>query len=273
VNPLVFEWLSLLVRWMHIFTGILWVGATWYFGWLDYRLREAAERGKESGVAGAAWLAVGGALYRVERTGQAVPAGEGLHWFKWEALITWVNGLLLLMLVYWAGGALIDPDVSRLTEPEAMLFGLGVLVAGWVLYDLLFRGPLERNGYASAAAGYMLALAAAWALLHTLAPRAAWLHLGALFGTIMTLNVWMRILPAQRKALAAVAKGEVPDEALGVRVQARAAHNAFLVIPLLFTMISNHFPTATFGHDHAFAILAAMVAGGWLLAWRIRGQA
>jgi uncharacterized membrane protein len=267
VTALAFEWLTLLVRWTHIFTGILWIGATWYFAWLDQRLREAGKR--SNGAGEVVSLSIGGALFWVERP-RPSDALEGTHWFKWEALITWVNGLLLLLLVYWAGGALVDSDVSKITEAGAMLLGVSLLVVGWVFYDLLFRGPLERSGPASAAAGYMLVLAVAWGLLHTLAPRAAYLHLGALFGTLMTLNVWMRIIPAQRKVMATLARGDTPDEALSVRVQARVTHNAFLVMPLLFTMISNHFPTVTFSHEHSFAVLAALVAGTWLLTWRIR---
>ena len=271
MDPLIYEWLNLLVRWLHIFTGILWIGSTWYFTWLDFRVREAVERSATTGAPPVVWMVHSGGFYRVEKLTRPDVDPKLLHWFKWEALLTWITGLLLLGLVYWAGGLLTDPDVSNLTELQAMGLGLALLALGWFVYDLLYLGWLGRNEVAGGIAGYLLALAAAWGLLHTLAPRAAYLHLGALFGTLMTLNVWVRILPAQRQLVAALESKQQPEQRLADRAKARSKHNTFLVVPLVFIMISNHFPTATYGNDHAFAVLAVLIGLGWVVAGRVRG--
>ena len=271
MNPTVYEWTSLLLRWMHIFTGILWIGSTWYFTWLDFRVREAVARSEKTGEPAVVWMVHSGGFYKVEKLTKPDVSPDRLHWFKWETLITLINGLLLLVLVYWMGGALVDSDVSKITEQQAMALGVALFVGGWFIYDFLYLKLLSKNEYAGAAVGYLLVLAVAWGLLHTLAPRAAYIHLGALFGTLMTLNVWVRILPAQRALVATLGKPDLPDQQLADRAKYRSKHNTFLVVPLIFTMISNHFPIATYGNDHAFAVLAAMVAGGWLVAWRIRG--
>jgi uncharacterized membrane protein len=267
------EWLTLLIRWMHVFTAILWVGCSWYFGWIELRMREATLRSKETGEPAALWLAHGGGFYKLERFATPGLPFERVHLFRFHALVTWVNGVLLLALVYWTSGALVDPDVSRLTDGQAIMLVLGVLAAGWLIYDVLFLGPLARKEPLAMAVGYALVVALAWLLLHLLSARAAYIHLGAVFGTLMVGNVWMRILPAQRKMARLPAEAAAERQALSDRARTRARHNTYLVVPTVFTMLANHFPTATYGGEHAFAVLALAVALGWGAANRLRGIA
>jgi len=273
MNPVISEWLNLLFRWFHIFTGILWIGSTWYFTWLDFRVREAIARSEKTGEPPIVWMVHSGGFYRVEKLSNPGVDPSRLHWFKWEALFTWISGILLLGIVYYSSeGILTDSDVSGLTHLQAVGMCLGMLMVGWVVYDLIFSTPIANSDIASLAVGYVLVLGVAWLLLHTLASRAAYLHIGALFGTLMTLNVWMRILPAQKQLVAALKDKRQPEQRLADRAKLRSKHNTFLVVPLVFTMISNHFPTATYGNDHAFLVLAVLIAAGWAVAGFVRGK-
>jgi uncharacterized membrane protein len=267
------EWLNLLFRWFHIFTGILWIGSTWYFTWLDFRVREAEARAAKTGEPALVWMVHSGGFYRVEKLSNPDVDPKLIHWFKWEALFTWISGILLLGIVYYSSeGVLTDADVSSLTHLQAVGLCLGILIVGWVIYDLIFSTPVAKNDVASLVVGYALALGVSYLLLREVSPRAAYLHVGALFGTIMMLNVWMRILPAQKRLVRALKDKSQPDQALADRAKLRSKHNTFLVVPLVFTMISNHFPVATYGNDHAFLILAVLIAGGWLVAGLVRGK-
>jgi uncharacterized membrane protein len=272
--PNVNEWLNLLLRWFHVFAAILWVGSTYYFTWLDGRFQEEErEAGKTEAVGGDAghvevWMVHSGGFYVVEK--RKTPSLRRLHWFRWEAATTWLSGILLLTLVYYMGGGMIDADVRNIGLSTAVLFGVGVLVVGWVVYDLLVQSPLGRNEKAFAAVAYALVVGAAYLSTHVLAGRAAYIHVGATFGTIMAANVWMRILPAQRRMIAAVKEGRAPDPSEGARAKLRSKHNTFMVVPLVFTMISNHYPVSTYGHDYNWLILSALVLVGWAAAKIIR---
>ena len=272
--PNVNEWLNLLLRWFHVFSAILWVGSTYYFTWLDGRFQEEErEAGKSNEVGGDAghvevWMVHSGGFYVVEK--RKTPSLRRLHWFRWEAAMTWLSGILLLTLVYYMGGGMIDADVRNIGLSTAVLFGVGMLVVGWVVYDLLVQSPLGRNEKAFAAVAYALVVGAAYLSTHVLAGRAAYIHVGATFGTIMAANVWMRILPAQRRMIAAVKEGRAPDPSEGARAKLRSKHNTFMVVPLVFTMISNHYPVSTYGHDYNWAILSALVLLGWAAAKLIR---
>jgi uncharacterized membrane protein len=254
--PLIKEWLNLLVRWFHVFAAILWVGSTFYFTWLDGRFQE-----EEKAAGGASdkinvWMVHSGGFYVVEK--RKTPSLQRLHWFRWEAALTWLSGVVLLVLVYHLGGGMVDIDVCDISVGTAVLAGVGLIVVGWVVYDLLVQSPLGKNEKAFAVVAYALIVAAIYWITHILSGRAAYMHVGATFGTIMAANVWMRILPAQRRMIAATKEGRTPDAADAARAKLRSKHNTFLVIPLVFTMISNHYPTSTYGSDADCTILSSL---------------
>jgi uncharacterized membrane protein len=259
------EWLNLIIRWTHVFAAIMWVGTTYYFTWLDGQLRRAA--GQEGGRV---WMVHSGGFYTVERQkGLGVPA-QDLHWFRWEAMTTWVSGLALLVLVYYAGGLTADavagPEGGRL----AILVGVLSLVVGWFVYDTLARTPLARHGAAFGAVAFVLVVADMLVLDRFLSTRATYMHVGALFGTIMALNVWVRILPPQKRMVAAAGRGDAVDPAAGAGAKHRSKHNTFMAVPTAFIMISSHFPVATYGNRHGLIVLGALILAGWAAAAVLR---
>jgi uncharacterized membrane protein len=264
------EWLNLSVRWFHVFAGIMWVGQTYYFTWLDGQFAGIEKRAAASGTASAVWMVHSGGFYTVEKQKSLGVAPQQVHWFRWEALMTWLSGVVLLVLLYYLGDGLIDPDVADIPKQAGIAIGLGALAAGWFIYDLAVRSPLGKSQAAFAGFGLVMTGAAAWGLLHVFSGRAAYIHVGAIFGTIMTLNVWMRILPAQRKMLASAAAGEKFDAALGAQAKLRSKHNTFLAVPVVFLMLSNHFPVASYGNRYGWEVLLALVVVGWVAAKLIR---
>ena len=260
------EWINLILRWVHVFAGILWVGQTYYFTWLDGRFAEEEKAGgKEAGV----WMVHSGGFYVVEQQkGLRVPPGK-LHWFRWEAAVTWLSGMILLVAMYYLGGLLVDENVAQIRTSTGVAIGAGVLIAGWIVYDLLARTPLARSEGMFAAAAFVMAATTAFGLSRVLSGRAAYIHIGAMFGTIMAANVWMRILPAQRRMIAAIQAGRPPDLTLATQAKLRSKHNTFLAVPVVFIMISNHFP-GTYGASYNWAILAALILAGWAAARLIR---
>jgi uncharacterized membrane protein len=263
------EWLNLSVRWFHVFAGIMWVGQTYYFTWLDGQFGKIEKKAAASGTA-SVWMVHSGGFYTVEKQKSLGVAPEQVHWFRWEALMTWLSGAVLLVLLYYLGDGLIDPDVADIPKQAGIAIGVGALVAGWIIYDLAVRSPLRKSQAAFAGFGVVMTGAAAWGLLHVFSGRGAYIHMGAIFGTIMTLNVWMRILPAQRKMLAAAAAGEKFDAVLGAQAKLRSKHNTFLAVPVVFLMLSNHFPVASYGNRYGWEILLALVVVGWVAAKLIR---
>jgi uncharacterized membrane protein len=256
------EWLNLLTRWTHVFAAILWVGSTYYFTWLDGQMRKGGDK--------PVWMVHSGGFYTVvKQKTLGVPPGE-VHWFRYEALATFISGFVLLNLVYYHGGLMVDPIDPTITPIVASLIGMATLVVGWIVYDLLVRTPLVKHEPVFGALAFVLILVAAAALSRVLSGRATYIHVGALFGTIMVLNVWMRILPPQRRMIAAAAKGEPFDETLGAGAKQRSKHNTFLAVPTTFIMISNHFPTATYGNHYAVAVLGALILLGWGAAGVLR---
>jgi uncharacterized membrane protein len=268
LDPNLSEWLNLLARWFHVFAGILWVGTTYYFTWLDARLSEAEKAAHAGGDKPQVWMVHSGGFYVVEK--QKQPGTQELHWFRWEAALTWLSGMVLLVLVYYLGGALVDPDVYDISVPAAVAFSIGLLVVGGIVYDLLVKSSLGKNELAFAAVAYALLVGIAYLLTHVLSGRAAYIHMGALLGTLMVANVWMHILPAQRKMIAATRAGETPDARLAAQAKLRSKQNTFMAVPVVFTMISNHFPTATYGSRYNWIILSILILLGWLAAKFIR---
>lgn len=271
LDPTLNEWLNLLFRWTHVFAGIMWVGTTYYFTWLDARLTEEEKAIASTGASAQIWMVHSGGFYVVEKRKVPDLASRTLHWFRWEAGITWLSGFALLILVYYlGGGALIDPDVYDISVGWAVALGVAVIFASGFVYDVMMASPLARNEKAFAALAYVLIVAAAYGLTRVFSARAAYIHLGAIFGTIMAANVWMHILPAQRRMIAALNKGEKPDERLSARAKLRSKQNTFMAVPVVFIMISNHYPGVTYGDRYNWLILSALVLAGWVAAKFIR---
>jgi uncharacterized membrane protein len=268
LDPNLSEWLNLFTRWFHVFAGILWIGTTYYFTWLDARLGEAEASASQTGEAAQVWMVHSGGFYVVDK--RKTPGTEKLHWFRWEAALTWLSGMLLLALVYYMGGALVDADVCDISVAAATLFSLGLLVVAWLVYDLLMLSPLGGREVAFAAVAYALIVCVAYLLAHVLSGRAAYIQMGALFGTLMSANVWLRILPAQRRMIAATRAGRPADAALAKSAKLRSKQNTYMVVPTVFTMISNHFPSATYGSRYNWIILSVLILVGWVAAKFIR---
>jgi uncharacterized membrane protein len=270
LDPTLSEWLNLLLRWTHVFAGIMWVGTTYYFTWLDARLSEEEKAAINTGVVPQVWMVHSGGFYVVERRKTPDLASRTLHWFRWEAGITWLSGFALLVLIYYlGGGALIDRDVRDLNLGVAVAIGIGAILACGFVYDVLMQTPLARNEKAFAAVAFVLIVAVAYGLTNVFSARAAYIHVGVIFGTIMAANVWMHILPAQKKMIAALNEGRKPDDRLSAQAKLRSKQNTFMAVPVVFLMISNHFP-GTYGDRFNWIILAILVLLGWIAAKFIR---
>lgn len=271
LDPTISEWLNLIFRWVHVFAGIMWVGTTYYFTWLDARLSEEEKAAANTGQAGQIWMVHSGGFYVVEKRKVPDLASRTLHWFRWEAGTTWLSGMALLIIVYYlGGGALIDTDVYDISLSKAVGLGIGLLIAGWIIYDLIMISALGRNEKLVAVIFYGLLVATSYGLTRVFSGRAAYIHVGALMGTIMAANVWMRILPAQKKMIAAINAGGRPDDALSAQAKLRSKQNTFMAVPVSFIMISNHFPGATYGDRYNWAILSILILLGWVAAKFIR---
>jgi uncharacterized membrane protein len=271
INPTISEWLNLILRWVHVFAGIMWVGTTYYFTWLDARLTEEEKAAAATGKPGQIWMVHSGGFYVVEKRKVPDELSRKLHWFRWEAGMTWLSGLLLLVVVYYiGGGAMIDPDVADISVLQAVGLGVGLLILGWVVYDLMMLSPLGKNEKAFAVIAYILIVAIAYGLTRVLSGRAAYIHVGAMLGTIMAANVWMRILPAQGKMIAAIKEGKKPDDSLAAQAKFRSKQNTFMAVPVVFIMISNHFPGVTYGDRYSWIVLSILILAGWIAAKFIR---
>jgi uncharacterized membrane protein len=271
LDPTLSEWLNLLLRWIHVFAGIMWVGTTYYFTWLDARLTEEEKAAVNTGTTAQVWMVHSGGFYVVERRKMPDLVSRTLHWFRWEAGTTWLSGFALLVLVYYlGGGALIDPDVRDLSLGVAVALGIGIIFACGFVYDMMMLSPLGRNEKLFAAIAYVLIVAVAFGLTRVFSARAAYIHLGAIFGTIMAANVWMHILPSQKRMIAALKEGRKPDERLSAQAKLRSKQNTFMAVPVVFIMISNHFPGVTYGDRYNWIILSVLVLLGWIAAKFIR---
>jgi uncharacterized membrane protein len=262
------EWLELMVRWLHVVTGIAWIGTSFYFNWLNDNIRPP--RTREDGVKGELWSVHGGGFYRVLK--YAVAPGElpgTLHWFKWEAYFTWISGFSLLVLVYYVGADvyLVDAAASPIGPAAAVGVGLATLVVGWLAYDGLCRSPLAKAPVPFTAVGLVAFAGAAYGLSQLFTGRGAYIHVGALIGTIMAANVFFVIIPNQKRMVGAMERGQAPDADEGKRAALRSRHNNYLTLPVLFIMVSNHYPL-TYGHEWSWALLAGIsIAGALVRHW------
>ena len=266
IDPYANEWLDLLVRWLHVVAAIAWIGSSFYFIALDNHLRPPKdEADADLGVGGEAWEIHGGGFYQVQKYRVAPKTlPEPLHWFKWEAYTTWLSGFGLLIVLYYvnANTYLIDKSVADLRPWEAIAISVALLVAAWVVYDGLCR--MIPNDLALAGVLLVLVTLAAWGISHLFAGRAEYIQIGAMLGTMMAGNVFFVIIPAHWELIRAKQAGREPDAAAGLRAKQRSVHNNYLTLPVVFTMISNHFPI-TYGHSYSWLILVALlVIGVWV---------
>lgn len=258
------ELLHLIARWVHLIAGIMWIGNSMLFNWLDRNLERRPGAGE--GHIGDIWMVHSGGFYQVEKKHLApseMPAT--LHWFKWQNFTTWASGIALLVLVFYMGeGAMMLPNETRLTGAGAVGIGVACLVAGWVGYDLIWRSPLRRRPTAGFIASLAWILALSAVLFATLSGRAAYIHVGVVLGTIMTGNVWMVIVPSQRELVAATLAGRPQDPAIGMQAKERSVHNNYFTFPLLFIMLSGHFPQ-TYDHRLNWLVLLVLAVGSALI--------
>ena len=260
------EWLNLLVRWLHVVAGIAWIGSSFYFIWLDNSLEPPRSAG-EPGVAGEVWSVHGGGFYHARRFKTApAPLPQPLHWFKWEAYTTWASGIFLTALIYWygAGVYLVDPAVMALSPGIAVGIAIAFLAGGWIVYDLLCKSPLGQDDRRLGVAVFALVSLLAWALCQVFGGRGAYLHFGAVLGTIMVAHVAMVIIPGQRRMVAALERGGPVDPEDGKKGKQRSVHNTYFTLPVLFTMTSNHF-AMTYSHEYNWLILIAISLAGALV--------
>jgi uncharacterized membrane protein len=258
------DWLDLLFRWFHVTAAIVWIGTSFYFVALDNHLLEPErEADRAEGVGGESWEIHGGGFYRIHKFRVAPPRlPKPLHWYKWEAYWTWLSGFALLCIVYYTDARLrlIDPTVADLEPWHAILISVGLLAAGWIVYDLLCR-LLGSRPLLLAAAILGAVTGAAYGVAQLYQPRAAYLQVGAMLGTIMGANVLLVIIPGHWELVRAKQAGRDPDPRPGIVGKQRSVHNNYLTLPVLFTMLAGHFPF-TYGHDHAWAVLVALMAVG-----------
>jgi uncharacterized membrane protein len=268
VDPYLVDWLDLVFRWFHVIAAIVWIGTSFYFVALDNHLRPPEDpRDDARGVAGETWEIHGGGFYRVEKFRVAPHTlPEPLHWYKWEAYWTWISGFALFTVLYYLRPHtyLIDPSVADLSAAEAIGASIGLLVTGWLVYDVLCRTVAKRSEAALALCMLALVTGTAYGVTQLFSARAAYLQVGAMLGTIMVANVFFVIIPAHWELVRAKEAGREPDPAANVRGKQRSVHNNYFTLPVLFAMLSNHF-SFTYGHAHSWAVLVClMVIGAWV---------
>ncbi len=262
------DWLNLLVRWLHVITGIAWIGASFYFVWLDDHLQSPKDPGDDAkGVGGELWSVHGGGFYHAQKY-RVAPTSipETLHWFKWEAYTTWMSGMAMLALVYWYGAEvyLINPAVADLSAAQAVGISIAYIVGGWFLYDLLCKSPLARDARVFALVLLLLCSALAWSVCQLFGGRGAYIQFGSVLGTIMVANVFFVIIPGQKEMVASAQRGETPDPTPGIQAKQRSVHNTYFTLPVLFVMTSNHY-AMTYGHQYNWVILIGISLVGALI--------
>ena len=274
------DWANLLLRWLHLITGIAWIGASFYFVMLDNSLRPPKNPADaQRGVFGELWAVHGGGFYCSQKflTGpQGEPLTQDLHWSKWEAYTTWLSGMSLLAVMYWAGASthLIDSRVLALSQPAAIGISVAFIATGWLVYDALCRALFGRDGL-MAVLLFAFVVLADWLLHQVFSARGAYIHVGAMLGTMMVANVFVHIIPGQRRMVAQIRAGQPVDPRPGQVGKQRSVHNTYFTLPVLFIMISNHYPM-TYSHPNGWPVLVVMTLAGVLIrqffVLRHRGQ-
>jgi uncharacterized membrane protein len=244
----ILDWMNLIFRWFHVIAGVMWIGHLYFFNFVNSHVAKT---------------------FDAESKKKVVPElmPRALYWFRWGAAWTWVTGVLLLGVVYYMGGNLLDAG-SEMSVTMGMMIGLAVIIVGFVVYDILWQSPLKKKPFAGTVVSLVLLAAVSWWLSTLLSGRAVFIHIGALLGTAMAANVWMRIWPAQRKIITAIKNGEAPDAALLALAGMRSKHNTYMSVPLLLLMVSNHYPTVLhYGGEQGWVYAIGFVVVGFLLTW------
>jgi uncharacterized membrane protein len=267
-GPYIWEWGSILLRWLHVTAAIAWIGASFFFMHLDASLRKMQDM--KAGVSGVSWQVHGGGFYEMSKYTLA-PAvlPEHLIWHKWQSYWTWISGFALLCWVYYgqSGFFLIDPAVMALAPWQAALIGVGALALGWLVYDLLCKSPLANNDAALALAGFGYVVATSYAFTLVFSGRGALIHTGALMATMMTANVFFVIMPNQRKSVAALIAGRAPDPKWVKTSKQRSTHNNYITLPVLFMMLSNHYPLTYADASVIPAVVTCVIVAGALVRY------
>jgi len=237
------EWLNLIFRWTHVVAGITWIGLLYFFNFINGAVAATMDADTKKKV-----------------LPELLP--RTLYWFRWGAAYTWITGILLLGIVYYMGGIMVEAG-STLSVGASTGIGLGLLLVGWVVYDMMWKA-MAKNEQAAVGISFVLVAVIAWWLSTQFSGRAMFIHIGALFGTLMAANVWMRIWPAQRKIIKATKEGGTPPPEAGPMAKLRSKHNTYMSVPLVFLMLSSHFPTV-YGHEMGYAMVAGFTAVGWLI--------
>lgn len=262
IDPQISEWISQILRWTHVITAIAWIGSSFYFIHLDLSLKK--REGLPEGVGGEAWQVHGGGFYNMRKYLVAPPEmPKELTWFKWESYSTWISGFFLIVWVYYLHADLytIDPAVRALAPWQAPVIGIGALAVSWFVYEGLCRSPLGRNGLVLGIALFAYILLAAYGFTQVFNGRAAFLHTGAMIATWMSASVFFIIIPNQKKVVATLLAGGSPDPKLGKEAKLRSTHNNYLTLPVIFLMLSNHYPLA-WSSRYAVGIVALILIAG-----------
>src|SRR6266481_775750 len=257
------EWLSLIFRWLHVVAAIGWIGSSFYFIHLDLSLKPTSDL--PEGVQGESWQVHGGGFYRIVKYLVApTKMPDELTWFKWEAYTTWLSGFALMVVVYYLDAELflVDKSILDLTPPQAGLFSFGSLLLAWLLYEAACRAGLARHELPFALGGYLFLVGLTYAFTHVLSGRGAFNQIGAIIGTIMVANVFLTIIPNQKKIVAALLAGQSPDPKLGKAGKERSVHNNYLTLPVLVLMISNHYPLLFAALRSGVALVGVGCRGG-----------
>ncbi|MCV2368670.1 urate hydroxylase PuuD [Roseateles oligotrophus] len=272
--PYLLDWAALLLRWLHLIVGIAWIGASFYFVWLDNHLvpPEAADL-RARGVSGELWAVHGGGFYNPQKYMVAPPnLPQHLHWFYWESYWTWISGFALFVALYLfnANSYLIDPRVHVWSAPAVIAAALGFLASGWLVYDQICRRLGHRSDGSIGNDGRVLGLIAlfivlaTWAACQLFAGRAAFLIIGAMLATMMSANVLVWIIPGQKQVIADMRAGRAVDPVYGQRGKQRSVHNTYFTLPVLIAMLSNHYGML-FSHAQNWLVLSLLMAVGVLV--------
>ena len=253
--PFILDWLDLVVRWIHIIVGIAWIGTSFYFNWLDSRLDRNINR---DNIDGELWSVHSGGFYHINKLkGPPTTFPKELHWFKWEAYATWISGFILLIIVYYlnAETIMIDKNVNPISPFVAIIISLSFLIGSWLIYDFLCKSKIINHTIFFTIVALILATLLSFTLTKIFGSRAAYIHVGACLGTIMAANVFRIIIPSQKNMVESALSNKKPDLTKGLDAKLRSIHNNYITLPVLFIMISSHFPF-TYGHKYNWLILA-----------------